>query len=259
MAKFHLDRLKEKYGFTGGSYKALMQEIIANNTQAISRAMGRKLASSFKEAGKKFQKRDARLFPQVDDVLPKRSVFTRKAAIDGVKITDTLKTRLDKNLRDTMKEFQEEGRLFIRRGPTATALNPEVVRQFEAKIQKTFEGYVKRNPEYNLPGNVHTIAVTETRAAVNEIKGSYTREFIKRNPDLVVEKVWRHNRRLSRKPRIGHMRANGQRVPFEDSFRIENEDGQGFVLMQYPHDPAAPAEHVVGCHCDFFVQIRKAS
>ena len=258
MAKFHLDRLKQKYGFTGESYRRLMTEIISNNTQAISRAMGRKLARSYKEAGRKFDKTDRRLFPEVDEVLPKRSIFTRKAAINGVKITDTLKTRMDKNLRDTLKKFQDEGTLFIRRGPTATAVNPAAIQEFRNQIQETFLNYTKRNKEYGMPSNVSQIADTEVRSAVDEMKDAYTREFLKRNPDLIAEKVWRHNRRLSKTPRITHQKANGQRVPFDDSFRLEGVRG-GTVTMRFPHDPAAPPEEVIGCHCDYFITIRRAS
>ena len=255
MAKFHLDRLRRKYGFTGGRYRELMQRIIANNTESVSRAIGRKLKSSFTEAGKAFGKRDKRLFPDVEDVLPKRSVFTRKAAIDGTKITDTLKGRLDKNLRDVMKKYQAAGRLYVRRGPTATAINPDVIKEFESNIRNTFETYTKKDKRYNMPPNVHTIAVTEVRSSVNEIKGLYTREFMNRNPDLVVEKVWRHNKRLSREPRESHRRANGQRVPFDQAFRIV--DNNQVFMMQHPHDPAAPPEQVIGCNCDWFTQVRR--
>lgn len=255
MAKFHLDRLKDRYGFTGGSYRRLMEQIIANNTESLSRAIGRKLVSSFEKAGRGFGKRERRLFPQVDEVLPKRSVFTRKAAIDGRLIKDTLKTRLDKSLRDVLTKYREAGTLYRRRGPTATALNPDVVADFESEIRKTFENYVKRNPEYNLPSNVHTIAVTETRSAVNEIKNLYTSEFMRRNPDLVVEKQWRHNRRLSVQPRKSHMEANGQRVPFNESFVIRSETS--VVRMRHPHDPVAPPEETIGCNCDWFIQVRR--
>lgn len=256
MAKFHLDRLRQKYGFTGGSYRELMERIIANNTEAVSRAMGRKLVGTFTEAGKEFGKRDKRLFPQVDDVLPKRSVFTRKAAIDGTKITDTLKTRLDVDLRNSIRKYQNQGTLFRRRGPTATALNPEVIEDFQSRITQTFETYTQRDPRYNMPANVKTIAVTEVRSAVNEIKSLYTREFAKRNPDLVVEKVWRHNKRFSRDPRPSHMRANGQRVPFDEPFRLVENDGT-VVLMQHPHDPQAPPEQIINCSCDWYTQVRR--
>ena len=256
MAKFHLDRLKKKYGWTGGSYRSLITQVIANNSEAVSRAMGRKLKSSYTKVGKKFGKTDKRLFPDVEDVLPKRSVFTRKAAINGVKITDTLKTRLDVHLRNTMKKYQDSGTLYIRRGPTATALNPAVVKEFEKNIRTTFKNYTTRNKEYGMPSNVHSIAVTEVRSSINEIKNVYAREFVKRNPDLIVEKVWRHNKRLSETPRVGHMKANGQRVPFDDSFRIEAEKG-GIIFMQHPHDPQAPPEEVITCNCDWFTQVRR--
>ncbi len=256
MAKFHLDRLTTKYGWTGGAYRALINRVIANNSESVSRAIGRKLKSSYTKVGKKFGKTDKRLFPEVEDVLPKRSVFTRKAAISGVKITDTLKTRLDVHLRNTMKKHQDAGTLYIRRGPTATAINPNVIAEFEKNITTTFQNYTRRNKEYGMPSNIHTIAVTEVRSSINEIKNLYAKEFVKRNPDLNVEKVWRHNKRLSEVPRKGHMKANGQRVPLDNSFKIEGEKGQ-VIFMQHPHDPAAPPEEVISCNCDWFTQVRR--
>ena len=76
IAKYHLDRLKKRYGFTGKKYGNLMQKIIANNTEAVSRAVGRISNDSYKKQFKKYRTRIRRfVLPDVAEMIPKRSVF----------------------------------------------------------------------------------------------------------------------------------------------------------------------------------------
>jgi len=61
-----------------------------------------------------------------------------------------------------------------------------------------------------------------------------------------MKKEWRKSGKLH--PRPGHVLANGDIVPVDDPFHIISNKGT-VVLMQYPHDPAAPVGEVINCGC----------
>lgn len=58
-----------------------------------------------------------------------------------------------------------------------------------------------------------------------------------------LEKEWRHVGHPV-KPRITHLAADGQHVPWDEPFKI------GGGLMAFPRDPAAPIEETINCGCD---------
>ncbi len=271
MAKFHLDRVRKKYGYTGESLSELMQKIIAHNTEQIGKRVSEISRQNFTDDFKRIKnKAEAVVIPRVEDVLPKRSVFVRKAVKDGTIIRDTLKTALDKNLRDTLKEFTtKSGKLaFVRRaGAQAGTINPKVIKLFEQKITDTFSGYVKKDPAFGMPTNIHSIAVTELRTTINPLKNLYTQRLLDSNPDkLEALKEWIHNKSLSKESRPNHIKMNGKRVKFDDVFmvdRVQKIDGKyviiGVTAMSTPHDPTAPADQIIGCNCDLktVVKVKK--
>lgn len=256
MAKIHLDRMRRKYGFTGERYRELLQKIMAQNTINISNALGRMSRANWEKAAKKVSRKEKRfVVPDVSEVLPKKGIFVRKAAIDGTRITDALRDKLTKNLRDSMLKFTPktgEATFIFRRGVKAGRVNPKLVKSFEEEITKTFAGYTKTNKQYGMPTNIHSIAVTEVRSAADEVKFRYVEEIARKNPDFQVRKKWIHNKALSENPRPHHMAIDGQTVEWSDRFTL----GNGFKI-RYPHDPEAPAEEVINCHCDFDVLIKR--
>lgn len=256
MAKFHLDRIRRKYGFTGERYRELLQQIIAVNSGNMARAMGRLSKEHYDKAAKKVSTKEQKfIVPDVSEVIPKRGVFARKAAIDGKRMTDKLRDRITKDLRDTMNQFTPktgEATFLFRRGAKAGKVNPKLIDDFEGRIRKSFENYTKVDPSYGVPRNIHTIAVTEVRSVADEVKASYVEALAKKNPDFQIRKRWVHNKRLSENPRPHHMSINGQTVDWDDMFTLGNG-----VKMRYPHDPLAPAEEVISCHCDFDVLIQR--
>lgn len=274
MAKIYLDRLKKKYKFkpgtvTGINYRTLMQDIILNQTESIARATARLSKSNFDKQNKKITSSEKRLvLPNVEESLPKRSVFLRKAAQDGNIITDTLRDSLTGKLRKVLQDFKtaktEEPAFIRRRGKLAGTINPKVIDIFQKEIIDTYKSYTKRDPSIGVPPNVKQIAVTEIRSTVNEMKQQYNKRLYEENKDKIkMFKRWRQNRALSKNPRVGHSKVNGMKISMDELFRVplyEERKGKiifkGVTWMLYPHDPSAPLEQVIGCNCDieYFAQ-----
>lgn len=256
MAKFHLDRLKEKFGWSGGNYRALMQKIIEMNSLSMARATGRISKENFQKTAAKVRTKETRLvLPDVTEAIPKRSVFARKAAQDGKLLTDNLRDRVTKSLRQTLTAFSPETgepAYQIRTGAKKGRVNPRLVENFQASITEDFRGYTRVDPRYGVPANIHSIAVTEVRSVADEMKWQYARALQLKNTDFALRKKWVHNKALSEQPRPHHMSANGKTVGFFEAFQLSN----GASLM-YPHDPDADAEEVIGCNCDYDLLIRR--
>ncbi len=258
MAKIHLDRLRRKYGYTGENLQALMDPIIANNSENISRRIGEVSQANWNKALKKISTKEKQFIaPDFSDVLPKRSVFIRKAAESGTKLKDSLRDSLTKNLRDTLSQFTpktKEATFIRRRGQLAGTINRNLITEFQEKITKTFETYTKKDPKLGVPKNVHAIAVTEMRSSISEMKNSYNEKLVNDNPDVVMIKQWIQNRNLAKEPRRGHRKVDKKKVPIDQAFSvplIRKIQGRwvemGITLMMFPHDPTAPAEQVIGC------------
>src|SRR5271157_481803 len=232
MAKIHVDRLAKNYkippgGWTGAPYRELIKQIIANNSQNIQNKVVRMSKDHWDKALKKIEKKEKRfIMPDVSSTLPQRAVYIRKAAEKGNLIGDTMRDALTKNLKDALNKFTpktNEPTYLRRRGEKAGTINPKVIKDFEKNIRATFENYVKKDKILGVPSNVRTIAVTEVRSSVNEIKGQYVHQLLQKNPDLESVKLWIHNRSMSVEPRRGHQEVavSSQKVPlkFNQKFR----------------------------------------
>jgi dsDNA-binding SOS-regulon protein len=274
MAKFHLDRLQKKYKnipVKGETYQELINKIIAHQSERITRKVAKVDESDWKKSLKKIKPKEKVLVPSVESVLPKQSIFARKAAERGELIKDTLRDKLTGDLRQSVDAWnkRKEGPLItriFRKGRSIDAINPKLIKNFEKNIKGTFDGYTKKDPVLGMPTNIHTIAVTEVRSTINEIKGEYAARVLKENPDVEVTKEWRHNKSLSKEPRPGHVKINGTKVGQNEKFHVERytkKKGKwvmtGITLMKYPHDPDAPPDQVISCNCDYILRIRKKS
>lgn len=282
MAKIHLDRLKKKYGWTGSKYNALVSKIIMEQDIMISRRVAELHKNRLLVEGKKAAKRTGSNIevPNVTDVLPKRSVFLRKAATRGELMMDALRDRLTSNLRKAVTEYLDKGKesMQYRQGERRGRIKPELVDDFEKVISSTFSDYVHRKPNTPYPSNIHTIAVTEVNSAISLIKHRYTERLLQVNKGkLFVKKTWRQHPELSKEPRPGHRSVDGKSVAMNEAFSIPvyqrigtiksgpnrgrprwKRTGQ-YVQMQFPHDPNGPADEVIGCHCnvDYVVVAKK--
>ena len=266
MAKVHLNRLIKKYDFTaddvtGINYRTLIQNIIESNDQNSARAAARLSDDNYKKQADRIGGKAKRLtFPGLDQVIPKRSVFTRKAAQSGKLITDTLRDKMTKALRETLKESQAAGKADMIRpgGMGAGTMNPDIAREFQKKLTQVYQSYTKRDPSIGIPPNIRNIAVTETRATMNSIKKQYADQLEQRNPGkMKFQKKWIQNRSLSKKPRETHFDVDGMIIGKNELFQVQNERTGGFDLMDRPHDPTAPPEQVIGCSCElqYFAQL----
>ena len=278
--KVHLDRLKSRYNWTGGRYQALMSQIIEQQSGFISRRIAEIQKGKLDKHARIAQKRMGvnLVVPDIRDVLPQRSVFIKKGAERGKLLTDTLRTQLTANLRETVVKYIAAGKstmghgaaedLLPGRGLERGRMNPDLVKQFEGKIRKTFASYSKRDPEIGVPANVSVIATTEVYSTINEIKHTYNLALAARNPGTVqTKKVWRHFPELSKEPRPGHAAVSGKSAPIADAFKVPVYERQGTiksgpnkgrprwkrtrqtVSMQHPHDPGAPISEIAACHC----------
>jgi hypothetical protein len=271
MAKIKSDRLIKKYGTNNihtGKYQELMNEVLANNQEAISRAILRQSRVSWDKGLKKITTKEKQfIMPSLEEVLPKRSIFVNKSAESGKFILDTLKDRLTKDLRSTLDTFTEktgEQRYIRRRGKLAGTINPKVINDFQKSIRNTFENYRKTDPKYGMPTNIHNIAVTEVRTTINNAKRLYTETLLRKNKDLKARKKWRHNASLSKEERRGHAEADGQEVGFNELFTINTYrkvKGKliytGKVQCQHPHSDDLDIGEKCGCNCDYYIIVRR--
>lgn len=95
-----------------------------------------------------------------------------------------------------------------------------------------------------------TLALNETMSALSASKHEAWRQQIEAGKVRadVVTKVWKHL--PQERGRAQHIAMNGQTVGFDAMFRAP--DGTTFM---YPHDPSAPARHLVGCKCIYEMKV----
>lgn len=264
MAKLYMERLKRKYGafgWTGRAYRRLMELIIGSNHENIARSVLRRSDQFYRDRFRALQKTTTGQLkvPPMEELLPRRQVYLRKGAEQGIMITDALRDRLSHELRKVVRSYMEAGKntMQYQRGAERGRMNPEIVGQFRDAITKVFQGYVKGHGG-ELPPNINTIAETETRSVISDVKNVYAEELVRRNPGrLAAEKTWRHNDKLSPDGRHGHELIDGRTIPMNERFEVplyRKVKGKNVLVathrMAHPHDPTAPAEQVINCRCE---------
>lgn len=276
MAKIHLDRLQKKYPILkvaseagqikGGIYSDLVDMIIDENSIKIQNRIANQSKNQWDKSLKKIGVKEKRvILPDITDILPRRSISIRKAAEKGKLLRDELRNQLTNDLRKSLNEFSEktgQPKFITRRGKTAGRINPKLINEFQKNITNTFEGYTKKDPKYGIPKNIHGIAVTEVRSAVNEIKYKYNKTMLEKNKNLSMKKKWIQNKGLSKEYRRGHDKVHGKSVDFNEKFEVPliiKRGGKyvqiGVNLMDHPHDPSAPLEQVINCNCDLDIYV----
>lgn len=274
MAKIYLNRLAKKYGIdpknvSGENYQILMNQILARNTKNITEATAKLTDEHWTKSLSRVSTKEKRfILPDVSEVLPAKAVYIKKTADQGQLITNSLRTKLSKDLQESLLEFRtaktDEPAFIRRRGAKAGTINPELINIFQAKIKDTFAAYTKIDPTFGVPPNIKTIAVTEARSAINDIKDAYTKDMLKKNPDMKMKKKWIQNKSLAKKPRKGHNEVDGQIIDFNEKFIVSLYNHKGQLVkvfpMDRPHDPLAPKEMTIGCNCDIehFAEIQEA-
>jgi|WetSurMetagenome_2_1015567.scaffolds.fasta_scaffold02185_7 hypothetical protein len=267
MARIHLDRLAGKYHdvrMSGNNYASLVRQIVHVNTDNVQRKLAQIQDSKWKHFARNYRpSKDIRMvLPDLSEVLPKRAISALKSAEKGKMLRDTLRDDLTKALRERLITTQPS--MVAHRGQFAGRVSTKVVQGFEEDITKVFEGYTKSNPDFGMPTNIHTIAVTEVRSTSDMIKNEYTQQLAEKNKDLVFWKVWIRNPRLSNVPRFGHGKVDGQMVLLNELFTVpvyRKIKGKYVwikdIYMKHPHDPSASADQVIGCNCDYDIRVTK--
>ncbi len=262
MAKVFLDRLKKRYGWTGGKYRILMSKIVAENSQSIAQAVGKMKDSHFKTQAKKLAKTWGLInLPKIEQVIPGPDVFFRKGAERGKLLSDALRDNLANDIRVAMEEFRTKTGLpgyLYRRGKLKGQMDPKLVQALEGRIWATFQAYTKADPEIGVPANIKAIALTEARSTIDDVKHRYFERLMAENPKMRARKRWRHHPSMSKEPRPGHAAMDGKEIAMDDMFEVPvyvKEDGRWvqtgeIVLMAHPHDQHGGPEDVINCHCD---------
>lgn len=233
------------------TYKDLLGEIVAHNTEKASRAMGRISEARYKAAGKKALKTGLLELPAWETVMPPRAYFLRKGQDSGEIISDTLRRRLSTAMREEMSLMQEGSRL-----------SPDIISRFEQRVRETMGSYT-RGEKGARPPNAKLIATMECRTAFNEAKFEYAKKLSLVNTDKVsIWKRWKHNAHLVAQGRPGHIALNNKRVGLYESFSVEGfkkVEGDwvrtGTIQMMHPHDPMASLEETAGCQCDYDMEV----
>jgi len=255
-----LDKLKKRYGITGGTYQDLISKILQENAKVIHKHVVSVNDDHYKKVATRFNKKSAKRFvvPDIFDEIPDSGLQLRKSAEKGQLISDTLKDDLRNNLREVLDlktGVTGQSKLITQTGKKAGTINNHLIDLYEKKITETFANYIKDDPNAKMPSNIKTIATTEVRSAVHDIQHSYVTELTKRNPSLRIFKKWIHNPNLSiTKPRDNHAKLGRfKAIPLEQNYIFQTEKGKT-VSASRPHDPSLPPEEVIGCHCDIEYQ-----
>lgn len=118
-----------------------------------------------------------------------------------------------------------------------------------AQIDRIVQSYSNRQ----LLSRGKTIARTERGMAINMGRVEAWRQAVYKGgiPESALVKTWKHNGAHIHE-RITHMSASGDSViGLNTPFQI------GASLLQYPHDPTAPAREVINCDCTVNIALPK--
>ena len=252
MGRVQLDRLKDRYGYTGMDYFELVKLIISQGNYDVAQQVYQITDDKYKRL-----KDDSLHYPDMDKVLGSEDIFLRKAAVNGVLISDTLKTKLEEGLRQVLQHASLNGYLVDEDG----AITADVAQDFMSVIQDVFAEYAHREGG-EPPSNTRTIAYTETYSTLNMVQSSYAENFAFNNPDKTLYKTWIHRPHLSQEPRENHAMMNNRRVELQDRFGVPVLDKNGTVVdvvwMDHPHDPDAPPQEVINCKCTVKYTVEEA-
>lgn len=262
MARSDLDYLARKYKIDeefqkllkDKDYHGILTKVFETNARELRQIAGEKNIRDWSRVASR--SRRPLVIPKPSDLLENRAEAFNSAFEKASSVTDTLRKRLIDSLQATVVESERGGaRAFLKR-----KVGPKLERQMAEQMEEVFSNYTKRKPRARVPEHIRTIAVTEVRGAIARAKADTATMIREDNPDAKMTKKWIHNRNLSKNPkdiRHGHELMNGKTIPFDKQFKVpsyKTVGGRkiltGYDLMEHPHDPDAPADQVIGCHCD---------
>lgn len=241
-----------------GDYRNIMRRVFSVNTEALSqRSAVRSVENWRKILSRPTMPQRKYVIPEIVSIMPTREEFNARsvAQVDG--ISGTLRTALTEKLRDSVNTFVSRFKepTYVRR-----RISSNLEKEFEQNIRSVFTSYIKKDPRVEMPGNVHTIAVTEVRTAIGFMKERVAQKIRQENPGISPKKTWIHNPGLSKKPeyiRPGHAAVHKKTIGIDEYFNVPvyisiggRKTRIGMTQMRHPHDVNADADQVIGCHCD---------
>ena len=251
-------KLRSKYGYrgdnmTGKRYNNLVKDILKENSVQISESVlttdQRRFKNNMKEMLPKTRKNKILVLPNVSNVVRKSSSII-KAADRGEVV---MQNRRD-DIRKIITRVMLENNITTKQGTVSKAITLKI----EKELKTYFETYTKNTPPYGVPKNLHTIAVTEGRYQINNIRLEYMKELnvTAGQDDFVMQKAWKHNVSLSKQARHNHADIMKQGwIGIDESFVLVGEYGR--YEIQTPHDIKLPPGEFIGCNCEAVYRMRK--
>lgn len=243
--------LKTNYKWTGKRYGSLIKKILVENQKQMSEAIlvtdKKRLERNIKSILPKTARFKTIEFPDIGNVIKKSSSII-KAADRG----DLMNHDRREDMRKIIQKILTSEKIDSR-GKVKKSLAQKV----EKELKEYFQTYTKNSPPYGVPKNLHSIAVTETRSLVNNVRKTYMKEVNKRTKKLGYEmiKIWRHNSSLSKTPRESHRKLDNKKLLMNEKFRLESNGN--VYMIDAPHDYTLPPEEVITCNCDLYYKMRK--
>jgi len=246
MGAYEKALLKKKYGWSGEKYADLMGKIVKENQSKIANRVlesdKKRLSNNLKRIAPKRDFQKVKL-PDVSNII-RRSPTILKAADQGQLLMETVRDRIRKDVKQSMLEHGINNK--------SGKINKNIARTLRKKLNDTFDGYTKKDPKFNKPTNVETIAVTETNSVANSVRHEYAKQAADSAKDsgFVMVKEWVHNGSRKGNPREGHEELDGVQVPLDGTFTIDDEKEKKSYEVQRPYDASLPASQVINCHCE---------
>ena len=245
--------LKGKYGWSGKKYGSLIKKILVENNKVISTSIletdKKRFEKNLRELLPKTQRLKVIRMPDISNVIRRSSVII-KAADRGELMNQTRREDMRKILKETLLSKNID----LRDGK----INNSIVKQIEGKFKTYFESYTKNEAPYGVPRNLHSIAVTETRSMINNVRHEYLASVndTAKKEGFEMFKTWVHNKGLSKQPRSNHESLDGITIPMDRKFNLVSKNNKRYYIDN-PHDYKLPPEEVITCNCDVVYRMKK--
>lgn len=253
-----IKNLRSKYGVKGDNvrgkrYNRIIKDVLKENSKQIVESVlttdKRRFKENVKQMLPKTKRNKILVLPNVDNVIRKSSSII-KAADRGEIV---MQTRRD-DIRKIISRVMLENNITNKNGTVSKTITSKI----ERELKQYFKTYTKNSPPYGVPSNIHTIAVTEGRYQINNVRLEYMKELNKTQDGFVMQKIWVHNLSLSQQGRKNHQAIINQGwIDMDQKFILIDVNGNKYEIDS-PHDIKLPAGEFIGCNCEVAYRMKKA-
>lgn len=244
-----INKFRKKFEWEGANFRELLTNVFSRGHKTIEE---RVLQDTFVDWKKQEKKLGPINFPPVENFLSSNAKLVRVGQVNGQEVSNTLKQNIMNDLRKAIEEGMQTGQL----------INDDVMAKFKENLRGTFSEYTEKDGL--TAGKLETIALTESRGIVNNMKYDYAETLQHNNPDLLIEKEWKHYPWKSKDPREGHAEKNKEKLRIDELYKVRyyvKKAGiqivKGVDFMKFPHDPEGGKRQNINCHCDIRFTIRR--